>query len=245
MRFFLEIAFTGTNYKGWQLQPRARSVQAEVNAVLETLFSQKIKSTGCGRTDAGVHARQFYLHFDAELPPVHEFHYKINRMLPPDISVKRIFEVEETARARQDAVSRTYEYFIHFKKDPFLHEQSYHYPLPKPDFEIMQEAAAVLKTFKDFKSLSKTDSVEKTTICNLFFSEWKIVNENRWRYTISANHFLRGQVRLTVGAMLMLGNGKIKMDEFIATMKKKGVFKYNHAVPGCGLSLTKVEYPYI
>lgn len=245
MRFFLEISYVGTRYKGWQVQTRAHTVQAEMNDVLSQLFTQEIKTVGCGRTDAGVHARQFFLHFDADKPPIREFMYKINRLLPDDIVVKRFFSVADDARSRQDATSRTYEYHLHLKKDPFLNDSSFYFPYGKPDLSKMQEAATLLKTLKDFKSLSKTDTQEKTSICNIYFSEWKKMHDNQYRYTITADHFLRGMVRLTVGAMLMIGTGKITLDEFQAVMKKRATFKYVLAVPGCGLSLTEVKYPYL
>jgi tRNA pseudouridine38-40 synthase len=245
MRFFLEISFKGARYKGWQIQANAHSVQAEINSAIAKLLGHEIKSTGCGRTDTGVHARQFFLHFDTDKKPSEHFVYKLNRILPDDIAVKRLISVEVNARSRQDATERMYEYLIHLKKDPFLSEFSYYFPYGKPDLHKMQEAARLLKTFKDFKPLSKTDTQEKTTICNIYFSEWKQLDENRLRYTITADHFLRGQVRLTVGAMLMIGTGKMTIDEFASVMKKKGRFKYIMAVPGCGLTLVKVNYPYL
>src|SRR5436190_4147826 len=165
MRYFLEIAYVGTRYKGWQVQPRAHTVQAEINKILGQLFPQEIKTVGCGRTDAGVHAKQFFLHFDSDEPPVNEFLYKINRLLSDDIVVKRIIPVADDARSRQDATARTYEYHLHLKKDPFLIDSSFYFPYGKLDFNKMREAAHLLNTVKDFKSLSKTDTVEKITLC--------------------------------------------------------------------------------
>jgi len=245
MRYFLEISYVGTRYKGWQLQPRTKTIQAEINTVLAQLFSQEIKSTGCGRTDAGVHAKQFFLHFDSDNQAHKEFLYKANRLLPDDIVVKRIIPVADDARTRQDATSRTYEYLLHLKKDPFLHDSSFYFPYGKPVLHKMEEAAALLKTFKDFKPLSKTDTHEKTSLCNIYFSEWEKLHDNQYRYTIIADHFLRGMVRLTVGAMLMIGTDKMTLAEFQTVMKRRGKFIYVVAVPGCGLSLTEVKYPYL
>jgi len=245
MRFFLEISFTGTNYSGWQIQKNAHSVQAEINQALSALLSNQIKTTGCGRTDAGVHAKQFFLHFDTDKNPPEDFLYKLNRMLPDDIAAHRLIPVEPHARSRQDATERTYEYHAHLKKDPFLNNFSFYFPFGNPDIRQMQEAAHLLKSFKDFKPLSKTDTVEKTTLCNIYSSEWNMIDENRLRYTITADHFLRGMVRLIVGAMLMIGTDKMTLEEFISVMKKKRKFRYIMAVPGCGLSLVRVKYPYL
>ncbi len=245
MRYFLEISFTGTNYKGWQIQANAHSVQAEINKAIATLLAHEIKTTGCGRTDAGVHARQFFLHFDTDKKLSEHFIYKLNRILPNDIAAKRLIPVEPDARSRQDATKRTYEYRVHLSKDPFLQDFSFYFPFGKPDIQKMNEAACLLKSFKDFKPLSKTDTQEKTTICNIYFSEWKKTDENNLLYTITGDHFLRGMVRQIVGAMLMIGTGRMAVEEFRLVMKKKGRFRYVLAVPGCGLSLTKVMYPFL
>jgi len=245
MRFFLEISFVGTHYKGWQIQPRAKTVQAEINKAIATLLSQDIKTVGCGRTDTGVHAKQFFLHFDCGKKPGEHFIYKLNRILPNDIAAKNLIPVEPTARSRQDAIRRTYEYHIHLKKDPFLERFSYYFPYGKPDLLLLLEAAQLLKTYKDFKPLSKTDTQEKTTICNIYRADWKKLDENNLHFAITADHFLRGMVRQIVGAMLMIATGKMTVEEFSAVMKKKDKFKYVIAVPGCGLSLIEVKYPYL
>ncbi|HXH19763.1 MAG TPA: tRNA pseudouridine(38-40) synthase TruA [Chitinophagales bacterium] len=245
MRFFLEISFAGTNYSGWQIQKNAHSVQAEINKALSSLLSNQIKTTGCGRTDAGVHAKQFFLHFDTDRKPPDDFIYKLNRLLPDDIAAHRLIPVEPHARSRQDATERTYQYHVHLKKDPFLKDFSFYFPFGNPDIHKMQEAARLLKAFRDFKPLSKTDTVEKTTLCNIYFSEWKRIDENRLCYTVTADHFLRGMVRLMVGAMLMIGTDKMSLGEFSSVMKKKERFRYVMAVPGCGLSLVSVRFPYL
>ena len=246
MRYFLEISYTGTRYRGWQLQPRENTVQAQVNRTLSLILSKEIRTFGCGRTDAGVHAAQFFLHFDAEINlSKRDFLYKCNRLLPPDIAVKNLFEVAADARSRQDATQRTYNYHLHLRKDPFLTDFSFYYPFGKPDFEKLQEVAAFLKKNKDFKALSKTDTVEKTSICNIFHSGWKKNGSNRLCYTITADHFLRGMVRLCVGAMLNVAVGKTTLHELQTLVKKKDHIKTLPAVPGCGLTLTKVDYPYI
>ena len=245
MRFFLEISFVGTRYKGWQIQQRSNTVQAEINKAISTLLSEEIKTVGCGRTDTGVHAKQFFLHFDSDKKPGEHLIYKLNRILPKDIAVKRLIDVEHDARSRQDASERSYEYHVHLKKDPFLEIFSYYFPFGKPNLHKLNEAARLLKTFKDFKSLSKTDTQEKTTICNIYSADWKETDENNLLFTVSADHFLRGMVRQIVGAMLMIATGKMTLEEFSSVIKKKGRFKYIIAVPGCGLSLISVKYPYL
>ncbi len=276
MRFFLEISFKGTNYKGWQIQPKAKTIQAEINKVLTKLLLADTKCVGCGRTDTSVHASQFYLHFDSPAQPHNklpalfhnsfhtsspseknkdeaiinanyerDFLYKLNRLLPDDIAVKRIIPVDDTARSRQDATARTYEYRLHFRKDPFLNEFSYYHPYGVPDLKTMNEAARLMPSFKDFRPLSKKEEHDKTTICNITRSRWQKPDSNRMSYTITADHFLRGMVRMTVGVMLMLGTGKMSISEFRHVMKTKGRFKYVPSVPGCGLTLVAVDYPYI
>ncbi|GIV34644.1 MAG: tRNA pseudouridine synthase A [Chitinophagales bacterium] len=245
MRFFLEICFRGTRYKGWQVQVGARTVQAEVDRALSVVFHTDIRCAGCGRTDTGVHARQFFVHFDAPSPPSDDLLYKLNRILPEDIAAKRFIQVHPRARARQDAVHRTYTYFVHFRKDPFLTDASYYFPYQTPDIAKMHAAASLLRGYQDFRPLSVREPKDKYTRCTIFRSQWKVINDYRMSYTVTADHFLRGMVRRTVGAMLLIGTGKLTLDEFDAVMTATGRFRYIPAAPGCGLWLVSVKYPYI
>lgn len=245
-RYFLEISYDGTSYHGWQLQENAHAVQHEIDAALSALFKgNKIETLGCGRTDTGVHAKQFFLHFDLEKNPyeLNDLVFKLNRILPRDIAVKNIFPVENDAHARFDATSRSYEYHIHFKKDPFLENRSYflHYSV---DVEKMNEAARLLVSTSDFTSFCKLNTDAKTMVCKLSEAVW-IKNENGIVFHISADRFLRNMVRAIVGTLLLVGKDVISIDEFGEIIEKKDRGEAGESVPSCGLFLTKVTYPYL
>lgn len=245
MRYFLQIAYDGANYHGWQVQPNANSVQAEIDNALSALFAEQMHCTGCGRTDAGVHAADFYLHFDTEQQPHPQLVYKLNKMLPPDIAVYRMLKVADNAHSRFDATEREYRYFIHFNKNPFLRERSFYYPYPRPNMALMNEAAQLLLQHQDFAPFCKSGHSAKTTLCDMRYAQWDELDSNRWCFTIRADRFLRGMVRLVVGACLQVGRKKLSIVEFENTLSTVGKFKYLHSVPANGLSLTAVKYPYL
>jgi tRNA pseudouridine38-40 synthase len=244
MRYFLQISYDGSNFLGWQMQASGRTVQQEINKVLSIIAREHINVVGCGRTDTGVHAAQFFLHFDTAF----QFHdgllHKINHMLPEDIAAHRIIPVHDNAHARFDAVWRTYEYRIHFQKNPLLRKFSTYKYGGKPDFCLMQEAAERLLNYKDFWPVCRESHDAKTTLCVLRQSCWR-QEKDEWIYTITANRFLRNMVRLTVAVLLSIGYGKRSMEEFIDTFEQRGRFKYLKAAPPQGLILTEVQYPYI
>ena len=246
MRYFLEISYDGTNYSGWQVQPSKNTVQLQLNEALSTILSESILCTGCGRTDAGVHATQFYLHFDTGTTIPKNFSYKINKMLPKDIAVKRIIDVENEAHSRFNATLRTYQYRINFCKDPFLMKRSYHYQYTIPDLDKMNQASEKLLSYTDFKSLCKTGGGAKTTICHLTQSYWQL-NKSKGQlvYTVSADRFLRGMVRMIVGVLLMVGRNKCSVKDLEQVMKKRDRFKYIMPVPAHALYLTSVKYPFL
>lgn len=245
MRYFLQIAYKGSHYHGWQVQPNAHSVQAEMDNALSALFSERIHVTGCGRTDAGVHASDFYLHFDAPKEPHRQLVYKLNKMLPPDIAVYRLLPVEEKAHSRFDATEREYQYYLHFQKDPFLTGLSFYYPYPRPDIALMNEAAELLLNYEDFAPFCKAGHGAKTTLCDVRHARWEELDNNRWRFTIRADRFLRGMVRLVVGACLQAGRKKISVDDVKQVMEESGKFRYLHSVAANGLFLSAVKYPYL
>ncbi len=232
-------------FHGWQLQPNVNTVQLQVNTALGKLFGEQIRSTGCGRTDTGVHASEFFLHFNATSEPREQLVFKLNKMLPQGIAVHRLINVDEKAHTRYDATERTYQYYIHFKKDPFLADTSYSYQFPKPDFLLVQKAAAVLIGNKSFESLCRINHDAKTTICDVRRSEWEELANGQWRFTIVADRFLRSMVRMCVGACLTVGQGKLSLEELERTIQQEQRFSYLQAVPGHGLYLSKVEYPYL
>jgi tRNA pseudouridine38-40 synthase len=245
MRYFVQIAYNGKGFHGWQVQPNANTVQAEMNKALTTYFnSGPIHCVGCGRTDTGVHASDFYLHFDTELIiDTIESAYRLNRILPITIAVKHIFKVEEHSHTRFDALSRTYEYHIHTEKDPFLNDGSlfYGYEL---DLDKMNEACSLLFNYSDFTSFSKVHSDAKTNICKIMRAEW-LKTSNKLIFTIQADRFLRNMVRAIVGTMLDIGQSKIPVTELAQIIEAKDRGRAGKSVDGKGLYLAKVEYDFV
>ena len=242
-RWFIEIAYNGTNYHGWQIQPNAITVQQTLNECLTTILREEISVMGCGRTDTGVHATQFYAHFDTGLQLNKMLIQKFNSLLPKDISVIDLFNVKDDAHTRFEATSRTYEYHINLAKNPFKEGLSY-YLRKELDLGLMQEACIVLKEFEDFTSFSKVKTANHTNICHISFAKWE-QNGTDLVFTISANRFLRNMVRSIVGTMLDLGTGKISLLEFRAIIEAKDRREAGSSAPAQGLFLTKIEYPYL
>ena len=242
-RYFFELSYNGTLYFGWQRQPKQMSVQQEIEDALSKLNSNvPVSVVGCGRTDTGVHARQYFLHADlAELSDPEQFRYKLNKMLSENISIQRIFHVDQDKHARFSAKARTYRYFIHLTKDPFRNEFSWHYP-QKLDLDAMNDAAKELLSKQDFTSLSKLHTDVKTNICTIYKAEWIKVNEDQIYFEITADRFLRNMVRATVGTLLEVGLGKIDRQGLRAVLDKKDRGAAALSVPAKGLFLWKIEY---
>lgn len=244
-RFFLQIAYDGTTYHGWQIQDNAHTVQAELNNAIHTITGNKnIETTGCGRTDTGVHAKQFFLHFDIdELPmPEKDLVHKLNRLLSSGIAVISLKKTNDDAHARFDAVSRTYEYFIHHQKNPFLLNRSWFY-YASLDYDLMNHAAQSLLNFDDFASFCKAGASSKTTLCKVSEAYWE-KTEAGWKFTITADRFLRNMVRAIVGTMIEVGKGSATVEDFIQSIEKKSRTAAGESVPACGLYLVNIKYPY-
>lgn len=245
-RYFLELQYDGTAYSGWQIQPSDLTVQQKIEETLSTVCNEEIKVVGCGRTDAGVHASQYFLHFELTSQLPKNFIYRLNQLLSNDIAINRVIPVNENAHARFDATYRKYQYFIHFDKNPFLEKQSYFCPYQNLDLELLRKAAMFLLDIKDFKSFEKTNNDSKTSICEIYESKWIIdKNAGRMCYEIAANRFLRGMVRRVVGGLLMVAKGNIDFEAFQSATKNKELFNYNSSVPPQGLFLSEIRYPYI
>lgn len=243
-RYFVEISFRGTHYHGWQSQPNALTVQAEIESAIKMLTHEELKMTGAGRTDTGVHARYYVAHFDTDnsLPASgNDFLYKINAILPQDIAIHNIFPVKSDVHARYSAVSRTYQYTVSQVRNPFSLELSWYYPIPV-DVAAMNEAAERLLCFTDFTSFSKLHSDVKNNLCQLYEARWTI-NGGELVFTIRGNRFLRNMVRSIVGTMIDLGRGKLKMDDFIRIIESRNRNMAGFSVPAKGLALVQVEYP--
>jgi tRNA pseudouridine38-40 synthase len=244
MRYFIEFAYNGKNYCGWQYQPHSPSVQETLNKALSTLIRTEIDVTGAGRTDTGVHARQMYAHFDHdEIADTAKVIQRLNSFLPKDIVVYNIIPLHDGAHARFDAVSRTYEYHIHTFKDAFDNEGSW-YNFNSLNVEKMNEAAQQLFNYTDFKCFSKTHTDVRTFNCDIKEAYW-VQNGNKLIFTISADRFLRNMVRAIVGTLVNVGMEKITINDFKDIIESRDRNRAGFSVPAHGLYLTKVIYPYL
>lgn len=242
MRYFIEISYSGKNYHGWQIQPDAISVQEVLERTLSTLLRSEIKVTGAGRTDTGVHAKQLFAHFNAEeILDVQELIFRLNSFLPKDISVNDLFRVADEAHARFDAVAREYQYVISLKKDPFREDFAYHIH-QEPSVTLMNEAAAMLLSYKDFQCFSRSNTDVKTYYCTIQKAAWE-QEESQLVFTIVADRFLRNMVRAIVGTLLDVGFEKISRQDFKDIIESKDRTKAGASAPAHGLYLTKVVYP--
>jgi tRNA pseudouridine38-40 synthase len=244
LRYFIELAYKGTNYHGWQYQPEANSVQETINKALSLLLKTSIDIVGAGRTDTGVHARQMFAHFDFDTEiDTPQLVHKLNSFLPKDIVIFNIFKVTNEAHARFDATKRTYEFHIHTLKDAFENDGSYQFQQPL-DIDKMNEACSFLFKHTDFECFSKTHTDVRTFNCTIFEANWK-QNGNKLVFTIAADRFLRNMVRAIVGTMLNIGTGKIPLTDFEKIIEGKDRSQAGFSVPAQGLYLTKIEYNYI
>ncbi|MBP8067764.1 MAG: tRNA pseudouridine(38-40) synthase TruA [Pedobacter sp.] len=244
-RYFIEISYNGTSFHGWQTQPNALTVQECLDKALSVYFRQTVVTLGCGRTDAGVHATQFYAHFDL-LAIADEALIKavtgINSLLPYSIAVKRIFAVSAHAHARFDAISRGYQYHIHFEKDPFKLDRSWLY---KGELNVveMNKAAAILLNFTDFSCFSKSNTQTFTNNCKITSAYIEEQNDGSLVFNITADRFLRNMVRAIVGTLILVGKGEITTTDVAKIIESKNRSNAGQSVPACGLYLVKVEYP--
>ena len=246
LRYFLEIAYKGTHYHGWQIQDNALSVQEKLNDALAILLRDPVETIGAGRTDTGVHARQLYVHFDSDAKILREadrFVRSLNALLPHDIAALRLISVDNDAHARFDATKRSYEYRVHFRKDPFLQEFSWQIR-DRPAIDQMNQAANFLLGKKDFSCFSKSNTQVFTNICDIHRAEWEPRGE-QLVFHISADRFLRNMVRAIVGTLMEIGLGKQPVEHIKEVIKSKNRSQAGTSVPACGLYLTEVVYPYI
>lgn len=259
MRYFITFSYDGTNYHGWQIQPNGISVQEVLQKALSTLLRMPIEVVGAGRTDAGVHARMMVAHFDlnqqdnkSDSPTISDIDcrqlvYKLNKILPHDIAVQRVERVADDLHARFSATSRTYHYFIHPFKDPFQRAYSWQV-YGELNFEKMNEAARVLMEYNDFTSFSKVNTDTKTNLCTVTEAHWDPLDEDgngaatAWRFTVSANRFLRNMVRAIVGTLVEVGRGKLSIEDFRRVIEEKNRCSAGESVPGNALFLVDIKY---
>lgn len=244
------MAYDGTNYHGWQLQPNATSVQEVVTDALRKLTrDRELTVMGAGRTDTGVHSDYFVAHFDTEADmdistPEAEARvvFKLNSILPADVAVFSVQAVDAKLHSRFSAISRTYHYRLVMDKQPMLRHMTFR-PFFPLNFEAMNEAAEVLKTVSDFTSFSKLGTQVKTNICDVTVAHWFEEAPGRMTFEIKANRFLRNMVRAVVGTLFEVGKGKMSMDEFRAVIERKDRCAAGSSVSAAGLSLVDIEYP--
>jgi len=245
-RFFIEIAYHGANYHGWQVQDNAITVQELIDKALSTLLRKRITTLGCGRTDTGVHAKQLFAHFDCLETDIKEQYDQLlkglNALLPKDIAVKKIFQVPNDFHARFDAISRSYEYHIHFHKDPFFNGLSWQLR-DRPDAIVMNKAASIMMGYRDFSCFSKSHTQVMTNNCEIYNAEWKWLGNDRLVFYITANRFLRNMVRAIVGTLIEIGLNKKNIESIRTTIESKDRSVAGMSVPACGLYLTEVKYP--
>jgi tRNA pseudouridine38-40 synthase len=243
MRYFIEASYLGTNYAGWQRQPSDPTIQQTLEEAFSLILREEIQITGCGRTDAGVHAQQYYFHFDTEQTFTANLLRRFNKYIPADIGLRTVYLVPSDVSARFSAVRRTYRYVLKFSKDPFSEGTALWYPYSDTlDKESMEQVAQLLLQYDTFKPFCKEGSDAKHYRCQLFESSWTF-SEKDAVFTISANRFLRGMVRLIVGACIQAGRGKISLDDIKSAMQDQTSLQYAESIAAHGLHLVGVEYP--
>lgn len=242
MRYFADISYKGTAYHGWQNQPNAISVQEVVERSLSKLLRRSMTVVGAGRTDTGVHASFYVLHFnvDDQIADITTFTYHLNCVLPADIAVSRIYLVADDAHARFDAVSRQYKYYVSLRKDCFRSEFAAQITT-ELNVDMMNRAAALLLEYLDFTTFCKRHSDTKTNICHVTQAAWEFEGESLV-FTISADRFLRNMVRAIVGTLLDVGRGKLSVDDFRDIIESRDLSRSSSSAPAQGLFLTDVRY---
>ncbi len=246
MRLFFHVAYNGFNYRGWQRQPNVPSVQETFETALEKILKQKIVCIGCGRTDAQVHASQYFFHIEIKEELDINIIPKLNNTLPDDLTIYEIFSFDERRHAQFDAIERHYDYFIHTTKQPFLHRHSTYLPYGKWDIKKIQTAIRLIPGKRDFRSFCKSPDKHDNTICNvknvsLFLTE----NNTRMQFKFEANRYVKSMIRLLVGNVLEVGKGKLSLKEFQALLDVKSEPRHYHFAPPQGLYLSKVIYPFL
>lgn len=242
MRYFIELQYDGTAYFGWQRQPDAVTVEGTIEDKLSMLLRVPTEIVGAGRTDTGVNASFYTAHFDSDKQiDCAQLCYKLNKVLPVDIAIIRIYEVEPTLHARFDAKEREYTYFLTPHKSPFRRYSAWHFTADI-DVSKMNEAAKKLLEYEDFTSFAKLNSNNKTNICHISHAEWVVESDGTLRFTIRANRFLRNMVRAIVGTLVDVGRGKYSVEEFEDIIRSRDLSRCSAGAPACGLFLSDVKY---
>lgn len=245
MRYFITLSYRGEPFHGWQIQPHDASVQETIERALATLLHAPTPVTGAGRTDTAVNASMMVAHFDTAEPIDNRplMVHSLNGIVGRDIAIHTIHPVHDTAHARFDATSRTYKYYCHTAKSPFL------YPLSWPcrrelDFDLMNQAAARLMDYRDFTSFSKLHTDVKTNNCAITHAQWTHIDSHRWVFTITADRFLRNMVRAIVGTLVEVGLHRIGVNDFCHIIERRDRRAAGTSMPGNALFLSNITYPY-
>lgn len=249
MRHFIHLAYQGTKYRGWQRQAKERSVQATIEDQLSKMLKTKTIIHGCGRTDAGVHASQYFVHAniptDLDYDPIE----RLNYILPDDIAIYEIIPMDDPhCNAQTDAIARSYEYYMHFDKIPQLKDNSTYFKVKELNVEAMQKAVTLIANTKDFRSLCKGPDIYKHTRCNVQATSLEITHDGRRMvFSITANRFLRAMIRNIVARLIDIGKGALTLEAFeeIVSHQKEFEFPFHKQAPPTGLYLSKVIYPYL
>jgi tRNA pseudouridine38-40 synthase len=246
MRYFVRCKYNGTDFHGWQSQKNTPdTVQGNIERALHVFLPNNPEIIGCGRTDAGVHASEYYFHFDSIELDVGLIKYKLNSILPFAIVVSEVIIVHDDAHTRYDAHKRAYTYYIVGERDPFRKWTTHRHPqLEKIKLEDLNSAASLLLEYENFETFCKNGSDEKTKKCTMYRSEW-VQTTDGYTYHVEANRFLRGMIRLIVGMCLNVARGQITIEEVKYAMDNRLRLKKDWSVPARGLFLSRIEYPYI
>lgn len=247
MRYFINLQYNGSSFSGWQRQPNAMTVQETIEKALSNLLRSDIQITGCGRTDAGVHASQYYAHFDHMPIDTDHIRFKLDQMIGNDIYIENIFEVPADTHARFSAERRAYHYFLSGKKHVFSKGFYWHYPLfHKVDWAVVNELTAMITQFEEFKPFCKSDSGLDSFKCLNVRADWEMdPHSGSAIFHIESNRFLRGMVRLIVGTCMYAGNGKLSIDQVKTALEEQSPLVKAYAAPPEGLFLSMIEYPFI
>lgn len=246
MRYFVRCKYNGTNFHGWQAQKNTPvTIQGYIESAIKMFLPNATEIVGCGRTDTGVHASEYYFHFDADQYDIGLMKYKLNSILPFAIMITDVIPVHDDAHTRFDASKRAYDYHIVKERDPFREFTTHRYPnLQDLKYEDLQSGAQLLLNYEDFEAFCKNGSDEKTKKCTLYKSEWEITDSG-YIYHVEANRFLRGMIRLIVGMCLNIARDKVTIEQVTKAMENRTRLGDDWSVPARGLFLSKIEYPYI
>lgn len=246
MTYFLHIAYDGRKYSGWQRQERVASIQERMETDLSRILGEKVTVNGCGRTDAGVHATQYFCHIDLYKQPKSDFLFVLNKNLPLEIRVFDVIPVADTCNARFDVSTRSYDYYFHFYEDPFLDAHSSYFNLKDLDVEAMKKVVSMLSDYQDFRSICRRSHLFPDTICEVSFAKLYVSEDaRRMRFSITSNRFLQGMIRIFVYFLIQIGKRKLSVDAFQTMLANRDEVKVKRLAKPEGLYLSRVVYPYL